>query len=576
MSQFNQKEKYWYGPELNQNPIYNSNNGIGDIILAGLKNNLDKISQISDNDDDDDHAENTLTCKEILDKSICVAHNLSRLGFKQGDVFSIITRNNANVAPIVFGTFFLGATLNTLDVTLDENDLLHIFETVKPKLVFADPIVIDNVKICLASLKISANIIIFDKSYDNFSQNMIKVTTLFAEPEIISTNPFFSCSITHPSQQIALILCSSGITGPSKMICLSHSQVISEVLRTWDWSITSSDRCFTFSSLFWVSGIANLLISTVKGACRVITTQKYSAELLFKLISKHKITQLCLASACIPDVLSYHKKLEENFDISSLNTIIIGGSMILDQTKDEFRDILVQGTKVVEVYGFIELGSITSNTLYGTKKGSIGIVAAQNLVKIINEKGKNLGPGEIGEICAKNNSKFLGYYNNDALTKETVDSNGWIRSGDLGFFDADGFLFIKGKIKELIKCKGATISPETIESKLQERLGIAHICAIRIEDGGKPPIDLPAVAIKIPENYTLNEEQIREIANEEMTDDFALTGGIYFVNDFPMTPSGKVKRGALKDLANGWYKEELKRIERERRRHEPAPMFFLS
>lgn len=88
--------------------------------------------------------------------------------------------------------------------------------------------------------------------------------------------------------------------------------------------------------------------------------------------------------------------------------------------------------------------------------------------------------------------------------------------------------------------------------------------------------DLPAIAIKRPPNHPLTEEKIIEMANEALVGDFALTGGIYFVNEFPMTPSGKVKRGALKELANGWYKEQLKKLEKERRKNEPAPMYFLS
>lgn len=116
MSVFNQKEKFWHGPELNRNPIFNPDNGVGEVILDGLKNHLDKISQVNDDD------QSQLTFKEILDRSISVAENLTKMGFKQADVFSVISRNNEDVAPIVFGTLFLGVKLNTLDVTLDESE----------------------------------------------------------------------------------------------------------------------------------------------------------------------------------------------------------------------------------------------------------------------------------------------------------------------------------------------------------------------------------------------------------------------------------------------------------------------
>lgn len=116
MSVFNQKEKFWYGPEFNRNPIYNPNNGVGEIILNGLQSHPDRVSQVNDKNG------SRLTCRTILERSVCVAENLKGMRFKQGDVFSVISRNNEDVAPVVFGSLFLGATLNTLDVMLDESE----------------------------------------------------------------------------------------------------------------------------------------------------------------------------------------------------------------------------------------------------------------------------------------------------------------------------------------------------------------------------------------------------------------------------------------------------------------------
>lgn len=324
----------------------------------------------------------------------------------------------------------------------------------KPKLIFCDPVCHSKIKSCLNDLRINSLILLFT---DDASTEVPNVRSLFEPPEIRLSGPYSPEPISRPSTTNAFVVCTSGITGPNKIVCLSHSQVISEVLRLWDWSITSSDIIFNFSSLFWVSGLGNLLIATVKGACRVITTKPYSSDTMLDLIKKYKITQICLPNACIADVIS-NKKIDE-VDLSSLRTVIIGSSTVPDQVKSVLRQKLERyGTKVVEVYGFVELGSLSTNTLYGMKNGSCGVVASQNLMKIINEKGKSLGPGEVGEVCAKNASQFLGYYNDEELTKQTVDSNGWIRSGDLGYFDDEGFLFIQGKIKELIKCKGVTVS----------------------------------------------------------------------------------------------------------------------
>ncbi|XP_063702536.1 probable 4-coumarate--CoA ligase 1 [Culicoides brevitarsis] len=564
MSVFNQKEKYWHGPEIAKNPIFNPNNGVADILFDALSSHPDQIAQINADND------NRIAFHEILEKSINVAENLKSAGYRQGDVFSIISRNNEDSAPVVFGTIFLGAVLNTLDVSLDESDLCHIFDNLRPKLIFVDLICLMKVKAVLTELKITSKIIIFDESQSQIPN----VRSLFHQPDI-SSSPIFKIEpILNPQTRIAFILCTSGITGPNKFVCLSHAQIISEVLRLWNWSVTASDVTFSFSSLFWVSGLANLLIATVKGASRIITQRNYSSDLLFELMEKYKLTQICLANACIADFIS-NKKIE-NVDFGSLKHVIIGGSIVCDEIKAEFRKKLEKfKTKVVEVYGFIEIGSLVTSTRHGSKKGSCGIVATQNLVKIINEKGKNLGPGEVGEICAKNTCRFLGYFNDEDLTKQAVDSNGWIKSGDLGFFDEDGFLFIKGKIKELIKLKGITISPETIESTIQQNLKIAQVCAVRINEPRQPE-DMPALVIKLPENYPLTKEEVVEKVHELLPDELSLKGGVYFVETFPMTPSGKVKRGALKELAENSYREQLKKVEKERRKQEPAPMYFLS
>lgn len=107
---------------------------------------------------------------------------------------------------------------------------------------------------------------------------------------------------------------------------------------------------------------------------------------------------------------------------------------------------------------------------------------------------------------------------------------------------------------------------------IQQKLGITQVCAIGIEDRSQSD-DLPAVVIKLLSNHPYQEEEVTAMVHEAVSGDFALKGGVYFTDEFPMTPSGKVKRGVLKDLANDAYKEQLKK---QQRNHEPAPMFFMS
>lgn len=174
----------------------------------------------------------------------------------------------------------------------------------------------------------------------------------------------------------------------------------------------------------------------------------------------------------------------------------------------------------------------------------------------MDEFGNHLGPNEEGEICIKVKYTFLGYMGNEEQTKVTL-LDGWIHTGDVGYFDDDHFLFINGRSKEIIKYRNYQISPLDIEEFLSQRFGLLRTCAVGIPDH-KHGNDLLAVTIqKGTDEIKVTDTDLIKTFAQELADHKRIRGGVYFLDQFPLTPSGKVKRNEVKQIVSQLYKEKL-------------------
>lgn len=176
---------------------------------------------------------------------------------------------------------------------------------------------------------------------------------------------------------------------------------------------------------------------------------------------------------------------------------------------------------------------------------SVGFLFNGFRAKIIDDDGQKCGLGIDGEICLKSNYKFLGYYSNEKATMEAIDDDGFLMTGDIGHFDKNGYLYVVDRKKEMLKYCGMQISPSEIESFLLTSVKVKAACVVGIPDDKG---DLPA-AVVIPNDKSLSEDELFNMVTERFDDHCKLRGGIYFVNVFPLTPSGKVVRRKLKEIA---------------------------
>ncbi|KRT86146.1 AMP-binding protein, partial [Oryctes borbonicus] len=198
-------------------------------------------------------------------------------------------------------------------------------------------------------------------------------------------------------------------------------------------------------------------------------------------------------------------------------------------------------------FGMTELGCAMTTPEGKERLGSVGTLAPSLLcvIRDINT-GENLGPYKRGEICIKGPTIMKGYYKNEKATKETFTEDGWMKTGDIAYYDEDEYFFVVDRIKELIKYKGFQIAPAELEQILltNPKIHDAGVIGIPNEDCGEIPL---AFVVK-QSSANLCEAEVHEHLARFVSKNKYLYGGVRFVDEIPRTPSGKILRKELKKL----------------------------
>lgn len=433
---YNPETKIWSGPKVPTN--LQCDIALGKQILQSLEKNPDNLSEI--------HHDLNLKIynSDIRNQSIRVAQNLMRLGVEKGDVITLILRSSPILGPIFYGSILIGAPVNPLDGGLDAIDIGSKIELIKPKIIIFDEEFSVCVKSVLKTISYECILVCNGKS----QENCLSIKDLFKETGL--ENEFIPPDLDTKTTVLGY-LCSSGTTGSSKLITLSQHNLLNALYNP---NHKYQDICLSFGLLHWYSGFYYYLSTIIYQRIRISTSQRFSAELTLELLEKYKVTSFQSDPFILIQILQSPKiKLA---DLSNLKEFLVVGSPLAKEFQEEMEKYLPNG-KVGIVYASTEI-SFVSAVIYGNKEGSCGQLAERINLKICDEKLNLLGPNQIGELFMEKGSQFLGYYQNEAATKDTFDEEGWLISGDLGYIDDDGFLFLVGRNKEMVKYCGNHVS----------------------------------------------------------------------------------------------------------------------
>ncbi|XP_011293216.1 uncharacterized protein LOC101891121 [Musca domestica] len=521
--------KIWSGPiEANR---FGPKDSVGSVLLQYLLETPDHIAQVCY------QTGTELTNRQFASLSIQIAKYFERKKLPQGTVIGLCAGNSDYVTPLFLGTLMAGLTLSTLDPSFGINGIKHIYSISKPKVMFCDGDIYAKVRQALHECGLtSTDIYTIRKHIEGVSS----VEELLNDEKDLNPSLYKCPQLLEGPNQVAAILCSSGSTGLPKGVNMSHAALLALGESLLDNESSSNLLCF--SSLYWLSAVISILRCILTRTTRIISANPFCPEDFFAIVERYKVTvvmgppshmAMCLTSSKLPDS-----------DLSSIVEYGVGGSRVCYSLIEKFKKYSPNAVFNI-AYGMSEVCVIASSG-EAEPTSSVGKLKTNIEVKVINELGKAMGPNEIGEICIRTQIPSSGYCNNPEATKAIYDNNLWIHSGDVGYFNNSMQLYIVDRKKDILKYNNFHFTPSSIERVLSEIQGVAEVCVVGIPDNCMG--FLPAAAVIKSFNSTITEAQIYEHASEHLEHFEQLRGGIYFVDNFPRTMSGKTVRSEVAKL----------------------------
>jgi amino acid adenylation domain-containing protein len=365
------------------------------------------------------------------------------------------------------------------------------------------------------------------------------------------------CGLAQPDD-VALVLHTSGTTSQPKIVPLTHTNICSSAYNySVTFELTQSDLCLNVMPLFHVHGLIGVVLSSLLAGASVVCTPGFYALQFFAWMEEFQPTWYTAAPTMHQAILVRAASSRGIIERLSLRFIRSGSAPLPLQVLTALEHVF--NVPVIEVYGLTESSAlITSNPLPPRvrKAGSVGVAAGPE-VAIMDEAGNLLPSGETGEIVLRGASIMQGY-ENDPTANTAAFINGWFRTGDQGFLDPDGYLFITGRLKELINCGGEKISPHEVEEVLLKHPAVAQVVAFAIPHA---QLGEEVAVLVVRANVAVTDREIRAFAAARLAA-FKVPRQVVFVNELPQGATGKVQRLGLAErlglLETGQRQPEVK------------------
>lgn len=435
---------------------------VGERLLDALDLTPERVIQIN-------HEESAeLKCKDAKMSAIRVAQNLQRLGIKPDDVIGFICRNSSNIIPLLFGCILIGAPVNPLHVSYNKDRIKHMFGQTKPKLVFCDHDLFDLTKEALQEIN-----------------NHAKIYTLLKKIPVVpyviellvptgSEYHFKPQKFERPaSEKLAAIVCSSETTGPSKGVCMPHTAILKFI----DFKGQGMKRfvSLNFSSIYWCTGLIGIYLAAFRGGeTRLSTIQPFNPELCVKLIEQYLVKVIVLPPTYLTTLIN--SPASKVGDFSSVILFSCTGAVVSESLREKFKAVFPNKPLLI-AYGTTEVFIAAMHPGDKSDGMQVGRTYTDIQVKIIDEEGNALDLGEVGEICAKPEFKFQGYYNNPEKSLQAVDNEGFLKTGDLGYLDKDGTIYIVDRNNDIFKYKEHLVRQRQSQSSLIDLLCLRQAAA---------------------------------------------------------------------------------------------------
>ncbi|KAK1416601.1 hypothetical protein QVD17_32392 [Tagetes erecta] len=451
------------------------------------------------------------------------------LGVRKGDVVFLLSPNSTLYPTICLAILLIGGVFTTANPVNTEQELAKQVLDSGAKLAIVAP----------------------EEMYKLLSTGVpILVTTRGNE---LSVEELIACceSMVLPENHIkqsdtAAVLYSSGTTGTSKGVILTHGNLISMMtILKWAVEITSAkdDTFLCFIPMFHIYGLAFFGLGLLCAGTKTVLMKRFDFQGMLKAIQTYKVNNI---PAVPPVILSLVKYNGGGYDLSSLRSVGIGAAPLSKHLAHAFR-AKFPWVDLKPGYGLTESCGAASFFVTGEEAKSLSAASGALLpsfcAKVVDPATNiALGPYSEGELWLKGPAVMKGYLGNEAATSATIDSDGWLKTGDLCYFNEDGYLFVVDRIKELIKYNGYQVAPAELEALLLNHPQILDAAVIPLKD--EEAGEVPMAYIVRATGSDLSEDQVMRFIAGQVAP-YKKIKKVAFINEIPKSVAGKILR---KDL----------------------------
>lgn len=475
----------------------------------------------------------TLTYRQLADGAERVAALLRRLGVAQGERVAMMSENSPEFLKVLFGTVQLGAVFVPVNTRLAGPEIAHVIQDSGARVVIFEPDFASRIEIA-AQEAAAEHLIVTGGGSD--AEPGLGALLRDMQPD--------STIVDVPIDAPAAMMYTSGTTGRAKGALLSHRNLTWVALNAIvDYDIVSTDVALMISPLFHAASLGmGALPITLKGGTMVLE-RGFEPGRALRQIQHHRITMLSGVPTTY-QLMADHPDWAST-DISSLRKLTCGGSAVPTRILNAYEE---RGLAFSQGYGMTETSpgaTSLSPSMTRAKQGSVGLPHFFTRVRICDEDDNVVETGRIGEIQVSGPNVFLGYHGLPEATEAAFTADGWYRSGDLGYLDEDGYLYIADRAKDLIISGGENIYPAEVENLLNDVPGVASVAVIGVPDEQWGEVPWAIVTTTEPE-VPVTTEAIRTVLDGRIAR-FKLPKNVIVVDELPRTASGKVKKAELRE-----------------------------
>ena len=486
------------------------------------------------------------TFSQLTDRVNRLANAFLKLGVQKGDRVALLQVNCNQCVEAYFAVAKMGAIYVPLNFRAKGDELTYILNSSESSTLLIGDRYIDLVNAIRPKLTSVQHFISIDSKHDGMRYY----------EELISSSPAEEVVTDINDDDTTILMYTAGTTGFPKGVMLSHNSFSIYVLE----NVTPADpvleeRNILTVPLYHVAGI-QAMMAAIYGGRTLVMERQFEAKEWMELVEKEKATRAMM----VPTML---KQLLDNpdfgkYDLRSLRVITYGAAPMPLEVIKKALDVF-PGVSFINAFGQTESASTITilspedHVISGTEEererklkrlSSIGKPMSDIEMKVVDETGRELTPGEVGEIVARGPRVMTGYWRDEEKTKKTIDKDGWLHTGDMGYMDEDGYFYLAGRTTDMIKRGGEFIAPEEVEAVLHSHPKIEEAAVI-----GVPDVEWgeqPRAIIVLKQGETATAEEIMEYCRERISS-FKRPRSVVFVDGLPRNPMGKVLKRVLRE-----------------------------